>query len=161
MKKEFNDIAAALQSKFGPAITEVKADAVVDACVVVEPARAAEIGAALRSDPELSFDYLMCLSGVDYGGGKLGVVYHLYSMRFGHRLVVKTHVPADAASLPTVTGVWPSAGWHEREAYDLYGIVFEGHPDLRRILLPDDYPGWPLRKDFKVPEFYNGMKVPY
>jgi NADH-quinone oxidoreductase subunit C len=159
--KQFADIAAALQSRFGSAIIEVKPDAPVEAYVKIDAARAAEIAQALRDEPELSFDYLMCLSGTDHGGGKLGVVYHLYSMKHRHKLGLRAELPATDPKLPTVSKVWPSAGWHEREAYDMYGIVFEGHADLRRILLPDDYPGHPLRKDFKTPEFYNGMRVPY
>jgi len=70
-------------------------------------------------------------------------------------------VPKDNPHVPSVESVWKTANWHEREAYDLIGVVFDGHPDLRRILLPDDWEGHPLRKDYKVPEFYNGMKVPY
>jgi NADH-quinone oxidoreductase subunit C len=103
----------------------------------------------------------MCLSGVDYAKDVLGVVYHLCSMTKRHKITLKADVPAADPRLPSVVSVWPSAGWHEREAYDMFGILFTGHPDLRRILLPEDYPGHPLRKDFKVPEFYQGMKVPY
>jgi NADH-quinone oxidoreductase subunit C len=82
-------------------------------------------------------------------------------MRWGHKIVLKVDVPADHPRCRSVEAVWKTANWHEREAFDLYGIVFEGHPDLRRILLPDDWEGYPLRKDYQVPEYYNGMKVPY
>jgi len=105
----------------------------------------------------------MCLSGVDYGNGTLGVVYHIYSMKHAHSFVLKVKVPVENPVVKSVESVWKSANWHEREAYDMFGIVFEGHPDLRRILMPYDWPegSYPLRKDFQVPEFYNGMKVPY
>jgi NADH-quinone oxidoreductase subunit C len=103
----------------------------------------------------------MCLSGVDQGKETLGVVYHLSSMTHLHKITIRTDVPASGPRVPTVSDIWPTANWHEREAWDLFGIHFMNHPDPRRILLPDDYPGHPLRKDFKVPEFFNGMKVPY
>jgi NADH-quinone oxidoreductase subunit C len=98
---------------------------------------------------------------MDYTGGKLGVVYHLHSTSLDHKIVLKTEVTAESPHAASVESVWKTANWHEREAFDLFGIVFDGHPDLRRILLPDDWEGHPLRKDYAVPEFYNGMKVPY
>ncbi|MDH7516502.1 MAG: NADH-quinone oxidoreductase subunit C, partial [Bacteroidota bacterium] len=115
----------------------------------------------LRDKPGYDFDSLMCLSGVDYTDGTLGVVYHLGSIKQRQRLTLKVIVPREDPRVPTVERVWRTADWHEREAWDLLGIVFEGHPDLRRILLPDDWEGHPLRKDYEMPEFYNGIKVPY
>ena len=105
----------------------------------------------------------MCLSGVDLGAKEeyLSVVYHLYAMQHRHNVVLKAPVPKTDAHLPSVSHIWKTADWHEREAYDLYGILFEGHTDLRRILLPDDWEGYPLRKDYKEPDFYRGMRVPY
>jgi NADH-quinone oxidoreductase subunit C len=91
----------------------------------------------------------------------LGVVYHCYSMTKRHKICLKVDVPVAAPEIPSVASIWPTANWHEREAYDMFGVVFTGHPDLRRILCPEDWDGFPLRKDFKVPEFYQGMKVPY
>jgi NADH-quinone oxidoreductase subunit C len=142
-------------------VIEAKIDGAIDPYLKITPAMIAEVATFLRDDAELQFDFLMCLSGVDYTKGMLGVVYHLYSMTMRHKITLKVDVPVDKAELPSVTIVWPGANWHEREAFDLFGISFTGHPDLRRILLPEDYPGHPLRKDFKVPEFYQGMKVPY
>lgn len=150
-----------MQGAFGDAILEVKTEGVVEPYVKVAPEKIHDIAHALIDGDDLRFDYLMCLSGVDHGKEILGVVYHLYSMTHRHKLTVKTELPVATPTLPTVSDLWPTANWHEREAWDMYGIVFENHPDLRRILLPEDYPGHPLRKDFKVPEFYNGMKVPY
>jgi NADH-quinone oxidoreductase subunit C len=152
-------IVERLKSRFGEAVLEAKVDA-PDPFVVVDPARVAEIGLFLRDDPELGVDSLMCLSGVDYGD-RLGVAYNLHSLTHRHRLCLKVNLPREpgAARLPSVAAVWPAANWHEREAYDMVGIVFEGHPDLRRILLPDDWEGHPLRKDYQFPREWHGIPV--
>ena len=115
----------------------------------------------LRDEERLQFDYLNCLSGVDFDKDNLAVVYHLSSFAVNHKIVLKVVVPKTDPNVPTVSDVWAAADWHEREAYDLIGVIFENHPDLRRILCPEDWVGHSLRKDYKVPEFYNGMKVPY
>ncbi len=149
-----------LKANFGEAIVESKLDA-PQPWIRIAPEQAKDIGLFLRDDNVLLFDYMMCLSGVDYGAGKLGVVYHLYSMQHRHKIVLKAQCTTDHPHVQSVSGVWGTAEWHEREAYDMMGIVFDEHPDLRRILCPDDWEGHPLRKDYKVAEFYNGMKVPY
>jgi NADH-quinone oxidoreductase subunit C len=154
-------ISDALRSAFGDAILEAKVDGVTDPYIMVVPDKLRAIGTYLRDNDDMLFDTLMCLSGMDYTGGKLGVVYHLASMKHGHKIVLKTAVTRETPRVASVESVWKTANWHEREAFDLLGIVFDGHPDLRRILMPDDWEGHPLRKDYQVPEFYNGMKVPY
>ncbi len=149
-----------LKTKFGDAIVEAKIDA-PQPWIVVNPARTKEIALFLRDEPTMQFDYLMCLSGVDYNNGKLGIVCHLSSMVHRHKIVLKAFCTKEQPHIQSVSSVWATANWHEREAFDMYGIIIDEHPDLRRILLPDDWEGHPLRKDYKVPEFYNGMKVPY
>jgi len=155
------EISEKLKTQFTDAIIESKIDGVIQPYIKVAPSKVNEIAFFLRDDVDLSFDFLMCLSGMDYGKNVLGVVYHLDSTTKRHKITLKVEVPAEKAEVPSIAEVWATANWHEREAYDMYGIVFSGHPDLRRMLLPEDYPGHPLRKDFKVPEFYQGMKVPY
>ena len=105
----------------------------------------------LRDTPGLEFDFLTDLTAVDYPARpkRFDVVSHLYSMSQNHMLRVKVGV-ADGEPCPTLTGVWKAANWEEREAYDMFGVVFEGHPDLRRILLPEDWEGFPLRKDYPL-----------
>ncbi len=115
----------------------------------------------VRDDPSLAFNSLLLISSLDNGDGSLSVIYHLESTKHGHQLILRVKLLAEAASIPSVTSVWLHASWQEREAWDMMGIRFEGHPDHRRILLEEDYPGHPLRKDFKEPDFYHGMKVPY
>ncbi|MBI4430002.1 MAG: NADH-quinone oxidoreductase subunit C [Ignavibacteriales bacterium] len=149
-----------LKSKFGDDLVEAKLDA-PQPWIRLAPNKTKSVAFFLRDESSLQFDYMSCLSGVDYNDGNLGVVYHLFSMVRKHKIVLKTSCPKDNPHVQSVSEVWGTANWHEREAYDMFGIQFEEHPDLRRILCPDDYPGFPLRKDFKVPEFYNGMKVPY
>jgi NADH-quinone oxidoreductase subunit C len=149
-----------LKAKFGDAIIEGKLDA-PQPWIRIAPESMKEVAAFLRDEEPFRFDYLMCLSGVDYNDGTLGVVYHLFSMIHRHKIVLKARCTKENPHVRSVSAVWGTANWHEREAYDMVGIVFDEHPDMRRILCPDDYPGYPLRKDFKVPEFYNGMKVPY
>ena len=155
------EIHEKLTARFGDAIRSAKLDGVIDPSITVEPHRVLEVALFLRDAGEFLFDALMCLTGMDYTKGKLGVVYHLHSLKWNHKIVIKTEVPAENPHVRSVEAVWKTANWHEREAFDMYGIVFDGHPDLRRILMPDDWEGYPLRKDFAVPEYYNGMKVPY
>jgi len=139
---------------------EAKLDNPVDPYVKISPDHILEVAKFLRDDEEFLFDYLSCLSGVDLKG-KLSVVYQLFSMAKRHKMTLKVEVSAEAPNVQSVESIWKTANWHEREAFDLYGINFIGHPDLRRILLPYDWEGHPLRKDYQVPEYYNGMKVPY
>jgi len=139
---------------------EAKLDAPVDPTIKVSATHILEVAKFLRDDDDMLFDYLSCLSGVDLKG-KLAVVYQLYSMVKHHKITIRVEVPTENPSVPSVESIWKTANWHEREAFDLYGVTFAGHPDLRRILLPYDWDGHPLRKDYQVPEFYNGMKVPY
>ena len=155
------EISEKLKTHFADAVLEAKLDGVPDPYLKILPGRMLAVAEFLHDETDLQFNFLMCLSGVDYGKGMLGIVYHLFSMTKRHKMTIKVDLPSDKPVVPSVVPVWPSANWHEREAYDMFGIMFTGHPDLRRILLPDDYPGHPLRKDFKVPEFYQGMKVPY
>jgi NADH-quinone oxidoreductase subunit C len=105
----------------------------------------------LRDDPELSFNFLSFIGGVDFPerNPRFDVVYELYSISNNHRLRLKVKVNQEE-SVPSVTSIWRTANWQEREVFDLFGINFEGHPDLRRILMPDDYEGHPLRKDFPL-----------
>jgi len=126
--------------------------------VKVDPEGLGGLAPYLRDAPKLRFTSLMCLTGLDLGE-ELQVVYHLYSMEHGHKLTVKVCVPKDNPLVPTVSNVWPTAIWHEREAYDLIGVVFDGHEDLRRILLPDDWVGHPLRKDYEFPKEHGGVPV--
>lgn len=119
----------------------------------------------LRADPETAFDLLAQVTATDWPGRepRFWLSYDLYSTRHRHRLRVKVGLPADDPRAPSVIGVYPTANWHERETYDLFGIVFEGHPDLRRILLPEGWEGHPLRKDEEiggVPTRFHGALVP-
>lgn len=155
------EIHQKLQSKFGDAILESNFEA-FDPWLRIKPEATAEVSKFLKDDPDLKFDSLMCLSGMDYGAdAELGVVYNLFSMTHRHKITLRVNVPRDNPKVPSVEQIWRTADWHEREAYDLFGIVFEGHRDLRRILCPDDWEGYPLRKDYVVQEYYHGIRVPY
>lgn len=155
------EIQHKLQERFGAQVLTFNGEA-RDPYVLVTAAAIHEIGEYLRHNAELQFDLLMCLSGVDYGPEKtLGVVYHLFSTVLRHKITLKVEVPRQGGTLPSVSDIWRTADWHEREVYDLYGMHFENHPDHRRILLPDDWEGYPLLKDYQVQEFYHGIRVPY
>jgi NADH-quinone oxidoreductase subunit C len=159
LSKTAADIRDRLEGTFGGKILEAHMEA-ADPFLVVEASAVAQIAVWLRDEPDMAFDTLHCLSGVDLPDEeKLEVVYHLFSRECGHWIVLKARLPRDAARLPTVERVWKTANWHEREAFDLFGIEFEGHSDLRRILLPDDWEGHPLRKDWEPPESWHGIPV--
>lgn len=121
--------------------------------VTVKKGRILEISRYLHDDPELYFDYLIDVCGVDYLGKKdkrFEIVYQLYSIKHRHFIRLKAEVPEGDPAIDSVMPVWIGANWHEREAYDMYGIAFRGHPDLRRVLMPEDWEGHPLRKDYPV-----------
>ncbi|MEO5980080.1 MAG: NADH-quinone oxidoreductase subunit C [Chryseolinea sp.] len=117
----------------------------------------------LLENQTLYFDSLSCLTGLDNGpaAGTMEVIYNLYSIPFQHHLMVKVTLPRESPVIESLCSVWKSAEWHEREAYDMYGIRFENHPDLRRILMPADWEGHPLRKDYVQQEYYRDIKVQY
>jgi len=121
-----------------------------DATAVVAPARVADVLRFLRDDEELRFEMLTDVCAVDHlpREPRYEVVYHLYSVAKNHRLRIKARLGADAPRVPSATPLFESANWMEREVWDLYGIAFDGHPDLRRILLYDGFEGHPLRKDY-------------
>jgi len=154
---EPGEIYSKVKERFPQGVLELKTDQ-GDPWMEVAPAAIAEVSAFLKENEDLLFDCLMCLSGVDYSQ-ELAVVYHLFSMPRRHKIVLKVRLNKESPCLPTVERVWPGAGFFEREAYDLFGIIFQGHSDLRRLLLPDDWEGHPLRKDYQYPASYHGVPV--
>ena len=128
--------------------------------LLVKPQDWGQVAEVLKSTSKLDFNYLMCISSYDKGDNKTyGVAYNLYSTKHKHYLEVRVEVE-DIVKIPSVVHLWRTADWHEREAYDMMGVQFEGHPDLKRILLSDDWEGHPLRKNYKEPDYYHGMPVP-
>ncbi len=165
-----------LQKKFGDKITGSNLTA-IDPWIEVAPDGLLDVCRFLRDDPELRLDMLNCISGVDYfepdpkkaakveWQPHMEVVYHLSSTVKKHTLVLKVMLPrwkddveGQLPELPTISGIWSTADWHEREVYDLSGVEFVGHPDPRRILCPEDWVGHPLRKDYEMPLEYHGIR---
>jgi NADH-quinone oxidoreductase subunit C len=146
-----DELLAACESRFPQAIAHRHATA-GDATVVVDRAHALDVFRTLRDDPALAFNLLADLTAVDYLGRtpRFEVVYHLYALALGHRLRVKIPVGEDDPRVPSLTGLWKGANWLEREVWDMFGIRFDGHPDLRRILMYPEFEGHPLRKDYPV-----------
>jgi len=154
----FEHVAAAEGDAVDGYQDAVPQDGPRDACFHVRPERLSEVMRHLRDAPELAFDFLQNVTAVDWPKREvIEVVYHLYSYAHGHEVCVKTETPRAAPHVPSVVALWPTANWLEREQFDLFGVAFDGHPDLRRLLMPDDWVGHPMRKDFKEPKSYRGM----
>jgi NADH-quinone oxidoreductase subunit C len=117
----------------------------------------------LHTHPSGYFDLLSCITGVDNGpeAQSMEVIYHLYSIPYHQPLAIKVILPREQPEVESISGIWRSANWLEREVYDMFGIVFKNHPDLRRILMPADWKGYPLRKDYRHEEYYRGVKIEY
>ena len=144
-------VATALEARFGEKLLE-RVDFRDELTYVVAPQDWVEVLGFCKESPELAFDQLDCLLGdhlPEQAAAPFTVVAELVSHTYGHRLCVKTSL-AEGQSLPTITVIWPSAGFDEREAWEMFGIVFDGHPDLRRLLTIEDFEGHPLRKDFPL-----------
>jgi NADH:ubiquinone oxidoreductase subunit C len=118
--------------------------------VVIDPAAWEGVARMMRSTDNLAFDYLFCVTAIDWKT-HLTMVYHLTSTVYRHTVVVKAKLDRGYPVIPTVSDIWRTAEFHEREAFDLFGVEFSGHPDLRRLFLTDDWKGWPLRKDYEDP----------
>jgi len=165
-----------LKQRFGSGIRGVQLEA-LDPWIEVAPEALVEVCTYLRDEPDLRFTMLNCITAVDYfepdpkKAAKVGwephleLVYHLWSFQNKASLVLKVmlprwkgDVPGELPEVPSVAGVWSTANWHEREVYDLSGVWFVGHPDLRRILCPEDWVGHPLRKDYEMPLEYHGIR---
>jgi NADH-quinone oxidoreductase subunit C len=172
MKTE--EIHQKLTAKFGDAITALKTG-VIDPWIEVAPASIVSVCEFLKSDPEMRFESLTDLTGADWletdpkkknpCEPHVEVVYHLISFANKQRCKLKVKLPrwkngvaGQLPELPSVSGVWAVADWHEREAYDLVGIEFTNHPNMRRILCPEDWEGHPLRKDYEFPLEYHGVR---
>lgn len=176
LAEKIGDSALGFEEGTGDPVANVAPASIVDACTF------------LRDDERCAFDMMMCLSGIDWDGydengkgksvailgyddlgqpetsdrvaeGDFGVVYDLYSHSLKHKFTLRVRVPREVASVLTVSGVWETANWHEREAWDLVGIKFEGHPDLRRMLLEESWVGHPLRKDYQMPSEWDNVPL--
>ena len=161
-RKDINEVIALLKEHFHDRIFSVD-ESSSPFEVEVDPLSVFRICEFLHEEKECYFDQLSCISGLDNGPekGTMEVIYNLYSIPYNFSLMLKVTVPRDEPEVRSMTPIWKGADWLERETYDLYGIRFDGHPDLRRILLPDDWEGYPLRKDYQHQEYYRGMKVQY
>jgi NADH-quinone oxidoreductase subunit C len=156
---EAQEVHGRLEKQFSGKVRDFKGDVpepylFVDTPVIVEVCR------FLRDDPTLKFEVLSDLTAVDWPKEeKIQIVYHLFSYSQRHQIVLKVDLPRDNPKIATTEGLWKVANWFEREIYDLFGVIFEGHSDLRRIMLPEDWVGYPLRKDYVEQEEYDGMST--
>ncbi len=151
------EIHERLKARFGDDVGPLS-EPKIDPFAVVKGERIVEVCRFLKEEPALAFDFLEDLTAVDWPKKNLiEVVYHLVSYTHRHTLVLKVELDRAAPSIATVEGIWKVANWFEREVYDLFGVQFENHPDLRRIMLPDDWQGHPLRKDYQEAGGYHGI----
>jgi NADH-quinone oxidoreductase subunit C len=153
----FKQVYERIREKFPDGVASV-VECPGDPYCIVRKEALVEICRWLKGDPELRFDLLACVCGTD-DLKNFWTVYHLTSIPKNHKAVLKVQLDRENPSVPSLCPVWKAADWHERETYDMYGIRFENHPDLRRILLPEDWEGFPLRKDYDFPDEYQGIPL--
>jgi len=153
------EIFSRLEKHFSEKISGFKAD-VPEPYLFVGAEEIVEVCRFLRDDADLKFEVLSDQTAVDWPKEeKIQLVYHLYSYSGRHQIVLKVDLPRDNPKIATVENIWKVANWFEREIFDLFGVIFEGHSDLRRILLPEDWEGYPLRKDYIEQEEYDGIST--
>ncbi len=154
---EFGEMENKLRGSFGESIREAVTGK-GDPWINVDASRITDIAGFLKADPGLDFDILVLVTGVDFPEEqRMEVVYHFLSTTKAHRLTLKASLSRENPECPSLSGIYPASLWHEREVYDMLGIKFSGHPDMRRILCPEDWEGHPLRKDYEFPGEYDGI----
>ena len=176
--KSIDDVASFISNRFGAsAVKAIEKAHKGDPFVVVDSSKLAEVVKALRDDEKFLCTMLQVVSATDFlpvaaqaatetssavapSAGRIEVLYALWSFQHRHQVLIKVNLDRDNPRVKTLSEVYRAANWYERECYDMLGVIFEGHPDLQRILLPPDWVGHPLRRDYIFPEEYNGMKVP-
>jgi len=147
-----------LRTKFGEGAVLEHVEGVGDPFIVVTPQYLYEVASFLKHDPACRFDFCSNVTGIDWPDRQeIESVLHLYSYTHQHMAVIKAKLPRANPRVASVAALWPAADWHEREQYDMLGIIYVGHPNLRRILLAEDWEGFPLRKDFNSPEEIHGV----
>lgn len=159
---KFEDIKSLIEVEMSSAVLG-EDEASSPQALLIQKDKIVEVCELLHSNEKTYFDSLSCLTGLDNGDEKntMEIIYNLYSIPYDLHLALKVELDRSNPEINSVTNIWKSADWHEREAFDLLGILFKGHPDLRRILLPDDWEGHPLRKDYVEQEKYHDVKVKY
>lgn len=164
----FDQIVDLLTGNFGEEVVVGTTTSSLQPSVTIAANAILKVAQFLFEDERLFFDYLACITALDNGPqvNTMEVIYNFTSIPYGHDLMVKVMLPRNQPNeaLPAIdslSSIWKTADWHEREAYDLLGINFINHPDLRRILLPADWEGYPLRKDYSAQEVYHGIRVNY
>lgn len=163
----FKEIAELLQEKFEDSISIQNTETLQPRILIEKKEVLLEIAHFLHSDERLYFDNLVCITALDNGlniENRFEVIYQFYSYPFEHSMTLAILLVDEEGknlSVDSLTLLWKSADWHEREAFDMIGIHFNNHPDLRRILMPADWEGFPLRKDYKTQKTYHGIKVDY
>ncbi|HEY9048697.1 MAG TPA: NADH-quinone oxidoreductase subunit C [Ohtaekwangia sp.] len=155
-------IVSLLNDKIGADYVRVDATG-TPATLVVNHEKLVAVCTVLREDASTYFDMLSCVTGIDNGvqAATMEVVYNLYSIPYNFQLMIRVMLPRENPAVESLTHIWKSADWLEREVFDMYGIIFHNHPDLRRILMPADWEGYPLRKDYQHQEYYRDIRVEY
>jgi NADH-quinone oxidoreductase subunit C len=159
MTMEAREIYTRLEKQFPGKVSDLKGDIPEPYCLVSAES-IVEVCRFMRDEAGLNFEVLSDLTALDWPKEeKIQVVYHLYSYAHKHQMVLKVDLPRANPRIATLEGVWKVANWFEREVFDLFGVIFDDHSDLRRIMLPDDWVGHPLRKDYVEQEEYAGMST--
>lgn len=157
----FEEIISRLKGKFGEELVVSLNENATPECLEINADHLVETIEYLHGTDGLYFDSLSCITGLDNGPetGTMEVIYNLYSIPFDHHLMLKVTLDRKEGKVDSLTSIWKTADWQEREVFDLLGTHFNNHPDLRRILLPADWEGFPLRKDYEHQTYYRGIKV--
>ncbi len=165
---EYSGIKSKIIEKFGVDVIIEEKNTALQPCIRVSESNLHAVCDFLYREPDLYFDFLACITAIDNlpDSETIEILYHLNSIPLEHQLVIQVILSRNVADnqlpeLDSVSDIWQTANWHEREAYDLMGVFFKNHPDLRRILLPADWIGHPLRKDYQEQETYHGIKIKY